>query len=283
VGRALKQEALRLAAPTVAAALAAALGLALMKRLGAQRPNFAGRSVPSPAGFIYAAGGLAGIGAFAGLQGRDLTTAWLGLLCTLFTLGLLDDLFGGRAGGGFRGHFREAIKGRFTTAFIKAAGCGLAALWASCRLFAGEFGPMSPAGYLGWTFRVALGALVTVLAANAANLLDLRPGRAAKAVFVCLALLVPVRPLPWAVSMLGPVALGGWLDLRGRLMMGDSGANLLGGIVGFTFAGILPAWGLAAACIPLIWINLYSEWKSITRLIETTPVLRALDRLGRRY
>jgi hypothetical protein len=129
------------------------------------------------------------------------------------------------------------------------------------------------------------GVLTTGLVAgtaNLVNLLDLRPGRAGKAGVVTAAagLAGPAGGL-----VAGP--LGATLavlpdDLGERVMLGDSGANALGALLGLRLAAVPgrgPRAGLLAAIVAL---TLASEKVSFTTVIEATPGLRELDRLGRR-
>jgi hypothetical protein len=65
-------------------------------------------------------------------------------------------------------------------------------------------------------------------------------------------------------------------------MLGDSGANALGALLGLRLAAIrgrAPRAGLLAGVVAL---TLASEKVSFTQVIEATPGLRELDRLGRR-
>jgi hypothetical protein len=65
-------------------------------------------------------------------------------------------------------------------------------------------------------------------------------------------------------------------------MLGDSGANALGALLGLRLASIpgrAPRAGLLAGITAL---TLASEKVSFTKVIEATPGLRELDRLGRR-
>ena len=71
------------------------------------------------------------------------------------------------------------------------------------------------------------------------------------------------------------------LDLAGRAMMGDAGANSLGIAAGIALAVSLPWWGKLAATGVLLGIHLYSERRSLSDLIARAPALRWLDRLGR--
>src|SRR5439155_17326156 len=82
-------------------------------------------------------------------------------------LGLLDDLVGAGQRG-WRGHFGAVARGEFSTGALKAIGSlGLALfVFADSGLRTGEY---------------LLAVAVLVLATNLFNLLDLRPGRSAKA------------------------------------------------------------------------------------------------------
>jgi hypothetical protein len=71
-------------------------------------------------------------------------------------------------------------------------------------------------------------------------------------------------------------------DLAERVMLGDCGANAAGALLGLRLAA-LPGRGARARLLAaVIGLTLASEKVSFTRVIEATPVLRELDRLGRR-
>jgi hypothetical protein len=71
-------------------------------------------------------------------------------------------------------------------------------------------------------------------------------------------------------------------DLGERVMLGDCGANALGALVGLRWAAI-PSRGRRAALLATVTaLTLASEKVSFTTVIEATPGLRELDRLGRR-
>ncbi|MGH9177930.1 MAG: hypothetical protein ACRD0N_05175, partial [Acidimicrobiales bacterium] len=70
-------------------------------------------------------------------------------------------------------------------------------------------------------------------------------------------------------------------DLRERLMLGDTGANALGGAVGL---GVVLACAPAtrtAVLVAVAALNLASEAVSFGRVIDAVPPLRAVDRWGR--
>jgi UDP-GlcNAc:undecaprenyl-phosphate/decaprenyl-phosphate GlcNAc-1-phosphate transferase len=206
------------------------------------------------------------------------------------TLGLIDDTLGedradapGRAGDapnpparsaprGWRGHGRAVLRGELSTGALKAAGSlGLA-------LLAMGFEDFSKAR---WILAVA----VLVLATNAFNLLDLRPGRAIKAFVLLGAGLtlgsLDARPL-WSLGLfVAPALVAGAYDLRERAMLGDTGANVLGALAGLWLVLTLSQAGQLIALALLVAITLYGELRSISALVERTPGLRALDSWGR--
>ncbi|MBV9213322.1 MAG: hypothetical protein JOZ25_06715 [Actinobacteria bacterium] len=190
-------------------------------------------------------------------------------------LGLLDDLIGGGSGPrGLRGHARAVRRGVPSTGAIKAVGSlGLA-------LFALSGQGRGHAEYL-------LGAGVLVVATNLFNLLDLRPGRSAKAlVLLATALSVgalTVGPL-WTLGVfVGPILVLLPLDLREVGMLGDTGSNAIGAVAGMWLVLTLSTTGQAIALGLMAAITVYGEFRSIARVIDRTPGLRWLDSLGRAH
>jgi hypothetical protein len=161
-------------------------------------------------------------------------------------IGLADDLWSG----GERG-FRAHLGRRRTTGVLKLVGIPLVGLLATRKLS---------------------GALLVGLAANFLNQLDTRPGRALKAYL----LLAPPTGAPLrAAVILAPY------DLGEMAMLGDSGANALGALLGLSSVSKLTARGRWAAIGALAGLTLLGETRSLGALIERTPVLRELDALGR--
>ena len=130
-----------------------------------------------------------------------------------------------------------------------------------------------------------LAAAVLVLATNTFNLLDLRPGRSVKA-FVLLGIgLTASTQNTVALAGLGifiaPVLVAGFYDLREKAMLGDAGSNAIGGLAGLWIVLTLePSDQLIALGILLV-INIFGEFRSISKVIERIPGLRHLDSLGR--
>jgi UDP-GlcNAc:undecaprenyl-phosphate GlcNAc-1-phosphate transferase len=63
-------------------------------------------------------------------------------------------------------------------------------------------------------------------------------------------------------------------------MMGDVGANVLGGVAGLGLVLVLSPGGRIAALVALLALHLYCERASLTDLFARNRVLRWLDRLG---
>ena len=270
---------LRLALAGAAAARAALAGAAVLtaRPAGAtwRRTNYAGRPVTLLGGPALAASATAAavLGAPAGSR---TAAALVGTVSG--AVGGYDDLAGARPeqlrDKGLAGHLAALRAGRVSAGAVKVAGIGAAAAAAAVLTRRGT-GPGA----------LVDGVLTTGLVAGTANLLnllDLRPGRAGK-----------VGALVAAAGLGGPA--GGLVagpfgatvatlpaDLGERVMLGDAGANSLGALLGLRLASIpgrAPRAGLLAGVVAL---TLVSEKVSFTKVIDATPGLRELDRLGRR-
>jgi hypothetical protein len=257
-----------------------------------ERANYRGASVLTAAGIalpvtvFLVEGGRALAGA-AGVGDVGVSPARAGALLAvggLALLGLFDDLAaggGGSGGGGgeargFRGHLLALARGRLTTGGAKLFG-GLAVAAVAVAVASPD-----SSSSLG---RLASDAALVALAANAGNLFDRAPGRVTKVSLLCFVVLaVAVR----ADSALGPVALvvgaaAALLldDLHERLMLGDTGANVLGGVLGLGVVLSCPPGVRVVVLVALAGLNLLSELVSFSRVIDAVPPLRALDHLGR--
>ena len=161
-------------------------------------------------------------------------------------IGLADDLWSGPERG-----FRRHLSAGRTTGVLKLVGIPLVGLLAT---------------------RKVSGALLVGLAANFLNQLDTRPGRALKAYVVGAAALG--APAKTAVLLLP-------YDLREKVMLGDSGSNALGALLGLSSVSRLTGKGRWLAIGALAGLTLLGERRSLGELIERTPGLRTFDHLGR--
>lgn len=259
------------------------------------RTNFHGREVSLRGGAGAAAGTVVACLA-AGEQavGRVAPAAAAVATGASAVAGLVDDLDAGAHDGdhvakGLRGHLGALARGRVTTGVVKIVVIGAGAAVAG-GLVAADRGC---AGARRVRQRAVLGdAVVSTVAiaswANVMNLLDLRPGRALKATGLvsALVLVVPTdragasRRL--AAGALGAVAACLPGDLRERTMLGDTGANALGALVGASVAAHPCRAVREAAALLGVALVLASEKVSFSAVIDRVPALAALDRLGRR-
>jgi UDP-GlcNAc:undecaprenyl-phosphate GlcNAc-1-phosphate transferase len=267
------------------AALLAGPTLRALRAGGHTRPNYRACELPVPLGVLIVIAALLALVPLelierltdtAILYPRVLLVAVyaLGVAC----LGVIDDTLGGTRPGqapaprGWRGHGGAALRGELSTGTVKALGSlGLALLATS---------------YLGLPVgRWLLAAAVLVLATNALNLLDLRPGRALK-VFVLIGAGLTIgsrelRPL-WTLGLfVGPALVAGAYDLREEAMLGDTGANLLGALAGLWMVLVLSQTGQLIALALLVVVTVYGELRSISALVARVPLLRELDSFGR--
>ncbi|MDD9267547.1 hypothetical protein ACFPES_10980 [Paenibacillus sp. GCM10023248] len=200
----------------------------------------------------------------------------------VFLLGWTDDLIGHKEVKGLRGHFRYWKESKTVSmGAVKALGIASAAAW----LVISVHNKQTPHLWVG-------GQIVMVmLMTNALNLLDVRPGRSLKVFFAGIAAVgllgfAIARHLPVdGLQPLGPIVLGAAFlygtDVRGRGMLGDAGANLLGFTLGYAVLMCLP-WGLQLFITAVLgYVHRQAEVSSLTLLIERNRFLHWLDRLGR--
>jgi hypothetical protein len=239
------------------------------------RTNYAGDDVTLAEGPIALVALLAGAGLDLMLDPsgrRSLPVAVASVGAGL--VGAYDDLYGEGQAKGFRGHLRALRAGTVTSGMIKVLGVGVSAAGTAALLQRARPGCPKP------TCRAADGLLDTALiaaTANLINLLDLRPGRAAKAIIILGSGLVGLGAAPAVGAAAGSLPT----DLAAKSMLGDCGANALGAAVASIAAGALPGSLRLLACAAVVALNLASERVSFTSVIERTPLLRRLDQLGR--
>ncbi|MCZ2825822.1 MULTISPECIES: hypothetical protein [unclassified Modestobacter] len=276
-GAATRRTAVAAGAAVAARAGLAAAGALTGRPAGApwRRTNYAGRPVTLLGGPVLAAAatGSAVLGAPAGQRAA---AAVVGAVAGV--VGGYDDLAGARPeqarDKGLAGHLAALRAGRVSAGAVKVAGIGAAAAVAAVLTRRGT-----------GAVAVVDGVLTTGLVAgtaNLVNLLDLRPGRAAK-VAVLLSAATVGGPAGGLVA--GPLGAGLAVlpaDLGERVMLGDCGANAVGALLGLRLAA-LEGRGTRAGLLGVVTaLTLASEKVSFTRVIESTPGLRELDRLGRR-
>ena len=287
--------------PVVGAGIGVCAGLGYVlrrKRIKAsqwERTNFHGVTV-SLRGGVAMAGASVASAAVASAFSDQPRAALGGLVASLGggLAGYIDDVDqgahnGGKVAKGLKGRLGALAHGQVTTGVIKIAGIGASALAASALVG-------SKATSMGG--KVADLALNTVLiagAANLANLLDLRPGRALKATvlvaaplsyFSCADAKTPASPASaqrLLASGLNAAAITALVeDLQETTMLGDTGANAAGALLGTSLAAN-DSWKLRlGTALGVVGLILASEKVSFSKVIAANPALNWLDQLWRR-
>ena len=239
------------------------------------RTNHAGRTVTLLEGPAYAVGAASGAALLGAGPGPVLAAS------AAAGLGALDDLTGDSTSKGLKGHLGALARGHVTTGAVKILGLAVTGL-VSAALIDREARRDASAGAPAVVDTLVGGAVVAGTA-NLLNLLDLRPGRALKATIGLGVLLSTSRRSgPAAGAAVGAAA--GLLrpDLAGESMLGDTGANSAGALLGTALVQRTGRRGRWLALGVLTALTLASEKVSFTKVIESTPGLRELDALGRR-
>lgn len=304
--------------PVVGAGIGVCAGLGYVlrrKRIKAsqwERTNFHGVTVSLRGGVAMAGAAVASAAVASALSDQP-RAALGGVVASLGggLAGYIDDVDqgahdGGKVAKGLKGHLGALAHGQVTTGVIKIAGIGASALAASALVG-------SKATSVGG--KVADLALNTVLiagTANLANLLDLRPGRALKATvlvatplsyFSCAAAKTPAWETSGAPSATpaAPASASGASaqrllasglnaaaitalveDLQETTMLGDTGANAAGALLGTSLAAN-DSWKLRlGAALGVVGLILASEKVSFSKVIAANPALNWLDQLWRR-
>ena len=247
-----------------------------------QRRNFRNRMLPTAAGLLVVIavllieGGREVLGAFGLGDKPGLNIARPLVLFAVLgfgLLGLIDDLIGTQGDQGFKGHLRALFDGRITTGALKIFGGAAVALVLAANV-----------SYVTGR-RLLADAILIALAANLANLLDRAPGRAIK---VGLLAWIPIAFVAGGDGVgvaIAPVigAFCGLLgdDLHEHLMLGDTGANVLGAVLGLAVVLDVGRGSRNAILIVLILLTVAAEAISFSAVIKNVAVLRRFDELGR--
>lgn len=287
--------------PVVGAGIGVCAGLGYVlrrKRIKAsqwERTNFHGATVSLRGGVAMAGASVASAAVASALSDQP-RAALGGVVASLGggLAGYIDDVDqgahdGGKVAKGLKGHLGALAHGQVTTGVIKIAGIGASALAASALVG-------SKATSVGG--KVADLVLNTVLiagTANLANLLDLRPGRALKATvlvatplsyFSCAGAKAPASPASaqrLLASGLNAAAITALVeDLQETTMLGDTGANAAGALLGTSLAAN-DSWKLRlGTTLSVVGLILASEKVSFSKVIAANPALNWLDQLWRR-
>lgn len=298
--------------PVVGAGIGVCAGLGYVlrrKRIKAsqwERTNFHGATVSLRGGVAMAGASVASAAVASALSDQP-RAALGGVVASLggAVAGYIDDVDQGAHDGdkvakGLKGHLGALAHGQVTTGVIKIAGIGASALAASALVGSKATSVGAKAADL------VLNTVLIAGTANLANLLDLRPGRALKATvlvaaplsyFSCAGAKAPQATSVTAstasasgasaqrllASGLNAAAITALVeDLQETTMLGDTGANAGGALLGTALAAN-DSWKLRlGAALGVVSLILASEKVSFSKVIAANPALNWLDQLWRR-
>ncbi|WP_328916815.1 MULTISPECIES: hypothetical protein [unclassified Streptomyces] len=234
-----------------------------------QRTNYAGRGVELYGGLAVAAGAATAIAAARGLGARTRLAA-VGAALAAGVCGAYDDQKGSPDERGFAAHLRALGEGRLTSGGVKLLGVSAAGLAAGALL------KTRPLDRL-------LAGVVIAGAAHAVNLVDVAPGRAAKAV---IAVGAPglLRRGPGAVLAAAPVGAAAAVlrdDLSERTMLGDAGAHALGAALGAAIATSNGRAGLLLHATAVVAMAVAGDRLAGDERLWNAPGVRQVDSWGR--
>lgn len=300
----------------------AGLGYVLRrKRINAsqwERTNFHGVTVSLRGGVAMASAAVASAAVASALSDQP-RAALGGVVASLGggLAGYIDDVDqgahdGGKVAKGLKGHLGALAHGQVTTGVIKIAGIGASALAASALVGSKATSVSGKAADL------ALNTVLIAGTANLANLLDLRPGRALKATvlvatplsyFSCAAAKTPASgasvtsatPAAASAKPVSPASTSGASaqrllasglnaaaitalveDLQETTMLGDTGANAAGALLGTSLAANDSRKLRLGTTLGVVVLILASEKVSFSKVIAANPALNWLDQLWRR-
>ncbi|MGG3873308.1 hypothetical protein [Brevibacillus laterosporus] len=199
-------------------------------------------------------------------------------LCGSFAiaaLGWQDDCAHDKHIKGFRGHVGILVtERRMTSGFLKAWAGGNISLIICLALYDN-------------VLEILFHTILLSLSINLINLFDLRPGRASK-VFLSLFILVlvstPFFSVPVSWIMIYPIISATLLlfyhDAKRMVMLGDTGSNYLGFILGYTLISTTPLNIKIVFFLLFLFLHILAERYSFTTFIRNRPLLHKLDLLG---
>lgn len=197
-------------------------------------------------------------------------------------LGAVDDFAESGSEKGLRGHLSALARGEVTTGGLKVLGISASSVVAA--LIGRDAEELFGSQLAGSLADAVLAGGVIAGTANLINLLDLRPARALKASALLAGIgLLSGRGSALVLSggSLGVIAAAFADDAAGLTMLGDTGANALGSLLGTAAALDASRTELALSLALLAGLTLASEKVSFTQVIESTPGLRELDAWAR--
>jgi UDP-N-acetylmuramyl pentapeptide phosphotransferase/UDP-N-acetylglucosamine-1-phosphate transferase len=235
------------------------------------RLNYSGKTLVSSMGLAMLFTCLVGVLPFSLVKNMDKSVIYVAAVALTGFLGFMDDMLADTGIKGIKAH-------------LSAAGTGKSSVgWLKILIGIGTGFIVSAYFHLNWLVW-PLYTLLFALSMNFINILDLRPGRAVKG-FLLNFLVITVLVGFGSVWIFIPVFtfllayIGG--ELKEIYMMGDTGANLLGGIIGLYAVWELNMVEASVFLGVYLFIHIFAEYRSISGYIESNRLLNFIDCIGR--
>lgn len=261
----------------VSAGLSAGLTLYLKPRFielllskGMVCKNYSGNTIVIGGGLILLIPCIIGIIPMWKIAGIENVILYIMLLFSVVLIGYLDDSLGDKNIKGFRGHIKSIFNKKLSTGIIKMV---LGALIGFIIAFTYYSRPRD----------MFINTILFSLCVNIINLLDLRPGRGIKG-FLALTLTASLWSKLQDIWILIPIfgAIVAYLpdELQERYMLGDTGSNLLGGLMGMYMIKAASLQTKYSFLLIFVLLHIIAEFWSFSKIIEFIPLLRRLDTFG---
>ncbi|MGC5324446.1 hypothetical protein [Brevibacillus sp. SYSU BS000544] len=259
-------------------------GVELLKKAGMTRKNYQGQRIPTAGGlllflslmitWVIVTIFMVYFELFVG--SLRLMMMFLAGSIAIVCLGWQDDGAYDTTSKGFQGHLRILIREkRMTSGMLKAFG-GLGTAVIVCI-------PISYSVVEG-----IINILLLGLCTNLINLFDLRPARAIKVFWLIAMPIFFFSPFGdwyvawiWFLPLLSATLWFFFRDARGEIMLGDTGSNFLGYMIGFEMILTLSLPAKITVLFLLIILHLLAERISLSQVIQSKSWLRWVDQFGR--
>ncbi len=242
----------------------------LLKNKGMMVKNYSGKEIVSGAGLIFIIPCALSVFPLWKVVGYKNIFIYIALLFTMVLVGYLDDSLGEDKTKGFKGHIRGVFRGNISTGIIK-------------MVLTLIIGFMLSRAYFSRLTDIILSTILFCLCVNFINLLDLRPGRATKGfiLFTVSVLLSSGLENIWIIlPIISSLAIYIKEELHEIYMLGDTGSNLIGGILGLYIIKSA-SFGLRCTLIVILsLLHIVSEFRSFSVIIESVPLLKLADNFG---
>jgi len=245
--------------------------IAMMKKYKFITTNYSGRTVVNGGGLAFLFPCLLGILPFWKKDMNMDLLLYINIVILSLLLGIIDDFLGEKHVKGFKGHLKMLFKGQLTTGILKILIGIIAGFIASSFLYS----TLSD---------IVFHTILFALCINLINLMDLRPGRAIK-VFMIISVLITIFIGFNNIWILLPTIIGIIIYIPGEMkeeyMLGDTGSNLLGGVLGLFIISASQGYIKLTAFFVFVLIQIIGEFYSLSEIINAVPLFRSIDSIGR--